>query len=374
MSKTRKLESLGVLAGGIAHDFNNILAAILGNLDLALLDDQVGQKTRRLLNEALKASHRARGLTRQLLTFAKGGQPIKETASLAEIVKDSADFVLRGDKVACEYSFPENLWLVDIDKSQISQVVQNIILNASQAMPDGGTIKVSCKNINLGTAIDPTLKRPGDYVRVRIEDTGIGIPADLLQKIFDPYFTTRKQGSGLGLAITHSIISKHDGRILTDSTPGKGTTFIIDLPASAQAPLPDGQQVDTRPRTKSARILVMDDEEQVLAITRAMLEELGHEVLVASEGLEAVRIFREEMEKGTPPDIVIMDLTIPGGMGGKDAVKKILDINPRTRAIVSSGYSHDPVMANFPDFGFSAALVKPSQLEELEQVIARALE
>lgn len=372
LAKTKKLESIGLLAGGIAHDFNNILAAILGNLDMSLLDDKVGDKTRKLLNEAIKASFRARDLTQRLLTFAKGGQPIKETAALTEIIKDSAEFVLHGNKVACEYNFPHDLWFVDIDKSQISQVVQNLILNACNAMPNGGTIKVSCENIS-DQRTDAPPSAHGKFVRMQIKDSGTGIQPHLLDKIFDPYFTTKQHGSGLGLAITHSIITKHGGHISVHSTLGEGTTFIIDLPASAETAVADEKPFEPSPTSQPAIILVMDDEEQVRAITRDMLEALGHDVLLANDGEQAVRIYRKELEKGLPPDLVILDLTVPGGMGGRDTIKEILQINPDAKVIVSSGYSQDPIMANFRDYGFCSALAKPCQFSQLARIVDQAL-
>jgi PAS domain S-box-containing protein len=372
--KVKKLKSIGVLAGGIAHDFNNILAAILGNIDLSLLDANLLPATRKLLTEALKATHRARDLTGQLLTFAKGGEPIKEVASLCEVVQDSADFVLRGDKVACRYLFPENLWLVDIDKSQMSQVVQNIILNASNAMPGGGTIEVTCENVTSADSLNIAFLKSGNYVKMQIKDTGVGIPANVLDKIFDPYFSTKQQGSGLGLAITHSIVTKHDGYISVQSTPGEGTTFTVYLPASAQSSLPLSKTEETRPGMKKCRILVMDDEEQVRNVVEAMLRTMGHEVLLAKDGEEAQLVYQEAMNHGAPVELVIMDLTIPGGMGGKEAVHKILAFDPEAKVIVSSGYSNDPVMANFKDYGFCSAIVKPYKMAELAKAISQLLD
>ena len=372
--KAKKLESIGVLAGGIAHDFNNILAAILGNLDLSLLDANISDRTRRLLGEAVKASYRARDLTQQLLTFAKGGQPIKEAAALPDVIRDSADFILRGDKVACRYHFPDDLWLVDIDKGQISQVVQNIILNASNAMPSGGIVDVTCENVPPAAAREANLARQDKYVKMTIKDSGVGIPANVLDKIFDPYFTTKQQGNGLGLAITHSIISKHEGHISVRSTPGIGSTFTIYLPASAQVALPDQMSDEIRLHSaKKARILLMDDEEQVQDIMRAMLSELGHDVLIAADGTAAVRTYSEQRKNNTPIDLVIMDLTVPGGMGGKDAAKEVLAIDPQAKLVVSSGYSHDPVMANFRDHGFRSAITKPCQLGQLARIIEKVL-
>ena len=372
--KVKKLESIGVLAGGIAHDFNNILVAILGNIDLSLRDSNLTDRTHKLLKEALKASHQARDLTQQLLTFAKGGEPIKEAASLVDVVKDSANFVLRGDNVTCRYFFPDDLWLVDIDKGQISQVVQNIILNASNAMPGGGIVEVSCENVSSAGSKNIALPRSGNHVKVSIKDCGVGIPANVLDKIFDPYFSTKQQGSGLGLAIAHSIISKHDGHISVKSTPGIGTTFMVFLPASAQSSAKVNKAEEADLSTKKSKILVMDDEELVRNFLHAMLCQMGHKVLLAKDGMEAVRIYKESIDSDTPIDLIIMDLTIPGGMGGKEAVQKILAIDPKAKVIVSSGYSNDPVMANFRDYGFYSAIAKPYRISELTKVISQLID
>jgi PAS domain S-box-containing protein len=373
LAKVKKMESIGVLAGGLAHDFNNILAAILGNIELSLLDAGLPLKTRQTLQEAVKATQRARGLTSQLLTFAKGGDPIKESASLVEVIRDSADFVLRGSKSACRYLFADDLWLVDIDRGQISQVVQNLILNASQAMPVGGVIEVSCENLASEDSASVGLPKKGDYVMMKIKDNGIGIPEDLLDKIFDPYFSTKQQGSGLGLAISHSIVNKHDGHIMVQSTPGIGTVFTVYLPASGQGSVPAAPAEEAAGRTKNARILIMDDEAMIRDVTKALLSKMGHEVLLAEEGAGAVRIYQEAMAGKTPIDLVIMDLTIPGGMGGKEAVQKILALDPLAKVIVSSGYSHDPIMANFNDYGFCSALAKPFAFSELSKIVNQFL-
>jgi len=368
LTKVRKLESIGVLAGGIAHDFNNILASILGNIDLSLRDSELNEKTKRRLKYAQTASFRARDLTQQLLTFAKGGQPIKQTASLAEVVQESAGFVLRGDKVACQYDFPDDLWRVDIDKGQISQVVQNLVINSSSAMPDGGRIEIAAKNVVRPSQL-PTAE---SCIQLDIKDSGSGIPAEALDKIFDPYFTTKQQGSGLGLAITHSIISKHGGSISVHSTPDVGTTFSIYLPASKQSATSAMEADDDTLQTGRAKILVMDDEEIIRDILREMLSEMGHEVVFAEDGLEAIQIYQEAMP-GAPFDLTIMDLTIPGGVGGKDAIAQLLTIDSTARAIVSSGYSNDPIMANFSDYGFCAAIAKPYQMSELAKTINQLL-
>jgi PAS domain S-box-containing protein len=371
--KVKKLESIGVLAGGLAHDFNNILTAISGNIQLALRERQLPEDSRELLEEAAKASQRARNLTGQLLTFAKGGQPIRETASLEEVIRDSAEFVLRGSKSACRYHFPADLWLVDIDKGQISQVVQNLILNAVEAMPDGGNIEVTCENVGYAAEAKFALPAPVDYVKMSVKDHGVGIPANVLDRVFDPYYSTKQQGSGLGLAICHSIVSKHDGRITVDSSPGHGTTFSVYLPAVRQgdAARPEALRSDSPGR--EARILVMDDEEMIRDLARVLLAKMGHEVLTAADGVEAVRLYQEALAAGKRIDLVIMDLTIPGGMGGQEAVGKIRALDPEAKVIVTSGYSNDRIMANFQDYGFRAALAKPFEIEELLEVVNRQL-
>ncbi|MFH7326821.1 ATP-binding protein [Desulfurivibrio sp. C05AmB] len=370
--KVKKLESIGVLAGGLAHDFNNILTAISGNLQLALRERQLPEDSRELLEEAVKASQRARNLTGQLLTFAKGGQPIRETASLEEVIRDSAEFVLRGSKSACRYHFPADLWLVDIDKGQISQVVQNLILNAVEAMPDGGNIEVTCENVG-SAAVKLALPAPGDYVRMSVKDHGVGIPANVLDRLFDPYYSTKQQGSGLGLAICHSIVSKHDGRITVDSSPGHGATFSVYLPAARQGDAARPEAARIASPAREARILVMDDEEMIRDLARVLLAKMGHEVMTAADGVEAVRLYREALAAGKRIDLVIMDMTIPGGMGGQEAVGKILDLDPGAKVIVTSGYSNDQIMANFQDYGFRAALAKPFEIEELLEVVNRQL-
>lgn len=372
LAKIRKLESIGVLAGGIAHDFNNILAAILGNIDLTLHDPSLSEKNKRMLTRALNASFRARDLTQQLLTFAKGGEPITESASLAEVVIESADFILHGDTVTCRYHFPDDLQMVDIDRGQISQVVQNMILNAGQAMPSGGVIEVTAANATTKEIAKLALSESGQFVRLSIHDHGIGIPANMLEKVFDPYFSTKQEGSGLGLAICHSIIKKHGGTITVESILGEGTVFNIFLPVATTAS-PRIEQPEIVPNDHCGRILVVDDEEVVRNVSAAMLGELGHEVLLAEEGQQAVEIYRQNLEQDTPIDLLIMDLTIPGGMGGQEALQHVLAIDPQAKAVVSSGYSNDPVMANFADYGFAAAITKPYQLTDMSKVINQLL-
>lgn len=370
LMKVKKLESIGILAGGIAHDFNNILTAILGNLNLAVLDPKLEEKTRNLLSAAEKASLRAKDLTQQLLTFAKGGEPVKATSSLKNVIRDSANFVLHGDKVACRYKIPADLWLVDIDTGQISQVIQNIVLNASHAMPEGGRITITGENLpSISTEGLPFMPE-GRFIKISIQDNGIGMPSNVLDKIFDPYFTTKHKGNGLGLAITQSIIKKHNGHITTSSTPGAGTTFTIYLPASEHLKTAK-QETPGATVSSRARILIMDDNEMVQNLIKTMLVHMGHEVVLSTNGEEAIKLYQESLNTASPFDLIIMDLTIPGGMGGKDAVLEIHKINPEARVIVSSGYSNDPIMANCTEYGFCAALTKPYQLQQLSQVISR---
>lgn len=374
--KVERLESIGVLAGGIAHDFNNILASILGNINLARLDKEINNETQNLLEEAEKASIRARGLTRQLLTFSKGGDPIKEVTSLPQVIRDSADFILRGSNVSCKYRFEDKLWPVEIDKGQISQVIQNLVINARHAMPRGGKILVSCCNSKDPQAISH-LANTGKHLKITIQDSGIGIPAQIIDKIFDPYFTTKQKGSGLGLAVSHSIIIKHGGSIFASSAPNEGTTFIIYLPATDTEPaqsLPSSSTAVSKPgETAKGMIMVMDDDPMILQVTTAILKTLGHQVVQAEDGLEAIGIFKENLGTQQAIDIIIMDLTIPGGMGGKDAVQEILKIDPASKVLVSSGYSNDPIMANFREYGFQGALNKPFHLHELQSKIEKLL-
>ena len=374
--KIKKLESVGVLAGGIAHDFNNILTIILGNINLAKICLDPNDKASALLQKAENASERAKDLTQQLLTFSKGGDPVRETTFIREVIIDSADFVLMGSKVACHFSIPEDLWLVDIDTGQMSQVIQNITLNARHAMPRGGEITIDCANISDITT-DPALDMPSrKYIKITIKDNGDGIAEHHLDKIFDPYFSTKQEGSGLGLAITHSIINKHDGNIFVTSKPGKGTTFTIYLPASdKKQSLEKPIKNITKPRQVNfkAKILVMDDEHLILNLAEKMLEHLGHEVFKAKDGKEAIVIYKEHLQNNQPIDMVIMDLTIPGGMGGKDAIIEILKIDPEAKAVVSSGYSNNPVMADYKKYDFKAAIAKPYKLTELQNTINSVL-
>ena len=372
--KSKKLESIGILAGGIAHDFNNILAAIMGNIDLAgyFLEEDT-ERAQELLQAAKKASKRAVKLTNQLLTFSRGGDPVKESSALPKIVSESADFVLQGSKVSCKYRFANDLWAVDIDTGQIGQVIQNIILNSIQAMPEGGVIEVQCDNCT-DPSQEPILSgQDGDYVRIRIQDQGVGIPRQILDKIYDPYFSTKQLGNGLGLAICYSIIQKHDGYITTESPPGEGTTFTIYLPAIADTPIPPKTEKPAGTMVPQTRIMVMDDEEMILTLISAQLRSLGHTPIVVKHGEAAIETYEKLKENGTPAELVILDLTIAGGMGGEETAKQLLAIDPQVKLVVASGYSNDPVMADHMQYGFKACLSKPFDLNELKDLLSTLL-
>ncbi|MDD5758243.1 MAG: response regulator [Desulfobulbaceae bacterium] len=374
--KTRNLESLGFLAGGIAHDFNNILAAIMGNIDLCLMKISPDDETYPLLEAVNKATSRATKLTQQLLTFARGGNPVMTIASISEVITASADFVLRGSKAACHYDFPSDLWSVEMDTGQISQVIQNLVINAIQAMPEGGIIDIRCQNVPNSDGTNTTLP-PTDCVTVTIHDTGQGIPESLMNKIFDPYFTTKETGSGLGLALCHSIITKHGGKIMGVSKPEQGTSFMIALPAAkGKAEALDkstAERILSTPK-RTGRIMVMDDDEQIREMTKKMLSLFGYEVLLVKDGDEALSLYEKQQKAGRPVDLVIMDLTIPGGMGGKETMAKLRQITPSAKAIVASGYANDPIMAAYRDYGFLAGIHKPFQLTELRDIIDKTLQ
>ncbi|MBL4584974.1 MAG: response regulator [Pseudomonadales bacterium] len=372
LAKTKQLESVGILAGGIAHDFNNILTGIMGNISLARIKMDTIHKSYDLLEAAERAAIRAGKLTRQLLTFSKGGAPILEVNSIYDVVRESAEFTLTGSGIACRIEQDRELWSADIDRGQIDQVIQNIVLNARQAMPEGGTIHIVCENF---TKLEADHNAPqieiGDYVCVAITDEGVGIQSSLLEKIFDPYFSTKQEGSGLGMAITQSIIHKHRGSIECSSILGEGTCFTFFLPAVKTA-VTDTSQVRGG-HHGAGKVMIMDDELMIRSVTDAMLSRCGYTVIHAKDGSEALVLYETAMNTGEPFDAVIMDLTIPGGMGGKEAMAKLKQLDPSVKAIVSSGYSNDPVMANYDDYVFVACLVKPFLMDDLTDVLSKAL-
>lgn len=372
--KGKKLESVGILAGGIAHDFNNILTAIMGNISLAKNYIDPENRAYKRLVEADKATVRAKDLTYKLLTFSKGGAPVKKTASIEELIRESTGFILSGTSVKTMFSFEEDLWPVDIDTGQISQVVQNLCLNASQAMPDGGYIWIKAENEKI--AADSSLPlAAGRYIKISLKDNGVGISQKNIARIFDPYFTTKQKGSGLGLATVYSIINNHDGFITVDSEMDIGTMFTFYLPAAEKKPevIVDERDMQKEPYKGTGRILVMDDEEIVREVAGEMLSHIGFEVDFALHGEEALEKYSEARKNGKPFDAVIMDLTVPGGMGGGEAIKKLLEIDPEAVAIVSSGYANNPIMAKYQEYGFKAMVSKPFHFDEMQNVLEKTL-
>jgi PAS domain S-box-containing protein len=361
--KASKLESLGLLAGGIAHDFNNTLTVILGNISLARLFAPSQGELASALLAAEKASLRAGELTQQLLTFAKGGVPVKQTASLPEILRETTAFVLHGSKVACHLELPGDLWPAEIDVGQISRVLHNLVFNALQAMPAGGSLQVRAENVPPEAAAALGL-RPDRYLAIAVQDSGSGIAPEHLPRIFDPYFTTKREGSGLGLATALSIVRKHDGDLRIKSTLGQGTICDLYLPAGRSTPT-ERPAPNVLPLAGRGRILVMDDEAPIRQFVEASLKRLGYDAEAVADGAEAVRRYREAMMSGQPFTAVILDLTVPGGMGGNEAIRELRALDPDVKAIVSSGYSADPVMANHREHGFRAVVAKPYRLEQL---------
>jgi PAS domain S-box-containing protein len=368
--KAETLEQLGLLAGGIAHDFNNLLTAIIGNISLAsLLLPADNELTTRLV-DAKNASMRARDLAQQLLTFARGGAPIKKTASIGKLIQDTVSFSLRGSHSRSEFSFGADLWAAEIDPGQISQVIGNLVVNADQAMPNGGTLRVTCDNFSYNStdgAIPDLL--PGEYIRIAIRDQGVGIPEEYLKRIFDPYFTTKPKGTGLGLATTYSIVKNHNGLITVESELHAGSTFTVYLPAAIHHQLPVEPIGSAQPITGTGRVLIVDDEEAIRVLVDFTLSHLGYEVYQAATALEGVNIYQQKLEAGERFDAVILDLTLPGGMGGKEALKKLIEIDPTVNAIVSSGYATDATMSRYQDFGFRGVIAKPYEAAELGKIV-----
>ena len=365
--KLKKLESVGMLAGGIAHDFNNLLTAVFGNIEMAKMFLSPDQKSYHFLESAGRSMESATNLTKQLLTFAKGGDPIKETLSIGEALIEMAQFSLRGSNVKLHPNIASDLWPVEADKGQLSQVISNLVINAQQAMPDGGIITLSAANIETSES---------RYVQITMQDEGIGIAPQYLDRIFDPYFTSKQKGSGLGLAITHSIISKHNGTITVDSKLNQGAIFTIRLPAAdvAKKAISDNlsSEIDSEP-VSAIHILVLDDEVMIRDVLGAMLGTMGHIVTYAADGQEAIAKYREAYQNGPAYDVVIADLTIAGGMGGQAAAQEMIKINPRAKIIVSSGYTTDPVMANYEAYGFKGVVAKPYHFADLQKVIRQVL-
>jgi PAS domain S-box-containing protein len=369
--KSEKLESLGILAGGIAHDFNNILASILVNVGLLMLDVEKNTKLTSKLKEIERAIFRARDLTQQLITFSKGGAPIKKTVSIRELLENTAFFTLSGSNVKCKFFFSKDLWDVEIDEGQISQVIQNLIINANQAMPEGGTIQIRVQNVTEIERKGLPLKK-GRYIRIEVKDRGIGIPKAHLKKIFDPFFSTKQKGSGLGLSTAFSIIKNHNGLITVESELGKTTTFFIYLPTSNKK----GEK-KKKPMKKISsgygKVLLMDDDEMILDSTSELLRKIGYIVVTAKDGAEAIKLYQEARRSKRPIECLILDLTVPNGLGGKETIKELLKIDPGVKAIASSGYTSDPIISNYKEYGFVGSIPKPYMIADLSLLLKKVI-
>ena len=371
--KQEKLGSLTILAGGIAHDFNNFLTGIMGNLSILKMELKHAKNEEMIetIDEALEACGKARGLTAQLMNFTRSGTPAKEAASIEEIIKESAEFSLSGSKSRCEFHFHKALPMVRIDPVQISQVIQNLVLNAAQAMPEGGIVRIYVDAVDVNENY-PLPLGPGRYIKISIVDNGKGIPEEHLGKIFDPFFTTKEKGSGLGLSVCYRIVKNHNGHIEVESEEGKGTAVHVYLPLEEVNPTEIRKEGNSQ-RMVRGRVLVMDDEELVRELVKRGLKKKGISVDVASEGEEAVKKYREALGSGSPYNAVILDLTVPGGMGGVEAARMMLKMHPEANLIVSSGYSEDIVLSEYTKYGFRACLPKPYTIQKLLKTIEKFL-
>jgi PAS domain S-box-containing protein len=378
IQQSQKMEAIGTLAGGIAHDFNNLLSVVLGNISLANEYVKPESDVSKFLNDAEKGCLRAKDLTRKFITFSRGGHPVRKTVSIVEFLKDTTDLVLSGSSVKCDFLIPEDLWMVEIDKLQMTHVIDNMITNATEAMPKGGTIKLTAENFVIGKDDKeaPSRQRQGRYVKISIQDQGIGISEQHLPMIFDPYFSTKekgaKKGMGLGLSIAYSIVKQHKGFITVGSELGVGTTFHIYLPAAERGAVGE-KSVEEKAFTGKGKVLVMDDEKMFENLSQQMLRGLGFEVEFVKDGAEAIEVYKRAKDHGEPFDAVILDLTVRGGMGGKQVIRKLKEIAPEVRAIISSGYTDDPVMSDFREYGFVATLAKPYSKKDVSEALHKAL-
>ena len=369
MANMQRVESLGAVAGGIAHDFNNMLTGITANLSLLGAKSARDPGNLEIIHDTIEAARNAQGLTAQLLAFSKGGQPVKKEFCLQKALREIFKLSTSGTKVSCEFKVPDNLWSVEGDENQIKQALNNLLLNSVQAMPAGGKLTLAAENIHC--AAMPVFAG-GNCVKITVSDTGIGIPEQYLKRIFEPYFTTKNKGHGLGLSMTWSVVKNHGGHIEAMSVPGKGTTFEILLPATGHS-LAEEAALQLEIHKGSGRILVLEDEEIVSKALVRMLHQLGYTCEITADGNETVRVYAEAEKAGKPFSAVIMDLTIPGGLGGKEAVQELRPIAPKVPVIVSSGYSDEAVMADYKSYGFDAVLPKPYRYEDLAETLSRLL-
>jgi two-component system cell cycle sensor histidine kinase/response regulator CckA len=372
---TSKLESLGTLAGGIAHDLNNILTVISGNIGLAQLEAPADSGSLLgFLSKAGQAAQHAAHLSSQLLTFSKGGAPLKKVVSIGELLERSAEFALYGSNLRADLDIAVDLWKAEVDAGQIEQVVNALLINAREAMPSGGTVRVRARNVVVEEDSNPSLSA-GGYLKISIADRGSGIPEELRAKIFDPYFTTKPTGTGLGLAISYSVVKKHGGHLLLENSSPEGSTFAFYLRASDRATSAAEARASARPfYYNHQRILVMDDEAAIRELTSQLLGTLGYEVTAVPDGLEAVRTYERALRHGEHFQAVILDATVRGGMGGVATIERLRTMDPKVNAIICSGYSDEAALSEFLAFGFRGALPKPFTRSELADALQRTFE
>ena len=375
LEKLRRLESIGILASGVAHDFNNLLTGILGNISLVKQYLDPEDMIFKRLSTAEKSCFEAREITSRLITFSKGGEPVKKVTRVQQLLKEAHCPLIKDTNITFEYNLPDNLYPVEIDEGQIRNVIINILTNAAEAMPEGGKIDISATNLEI-TEKDNLPIKEGSYVKVSIRDRGRGIQVEEISRIFDPYFSTKergvKKGMGLGLTICHSIIRKHEGFITVESMPGAGTTFHLYLPASLKKKT-ETEVTGEMETIRKKRILIMDDDEIVRDITGDMLMHCGYYIESSKDGNEAIALYIKAKEKGEPFDAVILDLVVPNGMGGDIAIKRLHDIDHGVKGIALSGYSKDLIMTHYMDYGFTAALSKPYNIQLLNGTLERVL-
>jgi len=377
LAKAQKLESIGLLAGGIAHDFNNIMTAVFGFLALAKMESIPDSPVYKRLISAEEHCMKAKTLTRKLLTYSRGGSPQRKTASIANVIRDAVSFSLSGKNIDCRFEFTDDLWSAQIDESQMHQVVHSLVSNAAEAMPQGGAIDIGAQNVDLTTDQIQPLKA-GHYIKWFVRDHGVGMSQEHMKKIFDPYFTTKEmssvKGMGLGLAICYSIVKGHEGMITVESSPGAGTTFTVYIPAS------NGEKDERRPvavkealATPKPNVLLIDDEQILLDVTGSMLKHIGYNVVTAKSHGDAMEHYRRAKEAQNPFSLIIMDLTMRGDEGGEIAIRRWKDNYPEVKAVISSGYSNDPVIEEYWKYGFVGAMVKPYSLVDLKSSLEKIL-
>jgi PAS domain S-box-containing protein len=369
--RQQKLESLSLLAGGIAHDFNNILMTLLGSINLLQMEEELKPDSKELVDAMEKATLRARSITNQLLTFSKGGQPVRKIQAIEPILRESVNFAMQGSNCSATFNIDPELPPVNLDAGQFAQVIHNLILNAIQAMPEGGPIQIKARLAKIDEIKKANLG-DHDYLRISIIDAGSGIPEDAYEKIFTPYFTTKSKGTGLGLATSYSIIKNHGGTNTFKSKLSRGTTFYLFLPIEKGIQKEDSNNIKKWDKF-SGRILVLDDDQNVIKVISPILTQFGFEVTAVADGAEVINIYRQALNEQKPFTVVLMDLTIPGGLGGKDTIELLRQIDPHVKAIVFSGYSNDPVLANYEQYGFIGALQKPFTMNDLHELFAKIL-